>query len=43
MVAELVSDGWSISDAMQSVYLPLYEGSKTEGERGTVYKILTSY
>lgn len=43
MVADLVSDGWSISDAMQSVYLPLYEGSKTEGERGTVYKILTSY
>jgi midasin (ATPase involved in ribosome maturation) len=43
MVAELVSDGWSIGDAMQAVYLPIYEGTKVEGERSTVFKLLTSY
>jgi hypothetical protein len=43
MVAELVSDGWDLRQAMQMVYLPLYEGSKSEGERGTIFKTLSSY
>lgn len=43
MVAELVADGWSLGQAMQMVYLPLYEGTKSEGERGTIYKTLSSY
>jgi MoxR-like ATPase len=43
MAAELVSDGWDLRQAMQMVYLPLYEGSKSEGERGTIFKTLSSY
>jgi AAA+ superfamily predicted ATPase len=43
LVAELVADGWSLGEAMQMVYLPLYEGTKSEGERGTIYKTLSSY
>ena len=43
MVAKLVSDGWSLNDAMEMIYLPLYEGSKTSGERSTVYKLMLSY
>ena len=43
MVAKLVSDGWSLAKAMEMVYLPLYEGSKSEGERSTVFKTISSY
>lgn len=43
MVSKLVSDGWPLSTAMENVYLPLYEGSKTIGERSTVYKLILSY
>jgi MoxR-like ATPase len=43
MVAELVADGWELRQAMQMVYLPLYEGTKSEGERGTIFKTLSSY
>lgn len=43
MVANLVSDGWDLGKAMEMVYLPLYEGSSTEGERGTVYKTISTY
>lgn len=43
MVAGLVSDGWGLGKAMEMIYLPLYEGSKTEGERSTVYKTISSY
>lgn len=43
MVAKLVSDGWSLNDAMEMIYLPLYEGSKASGERSTVYKLMLSY
>lgn len=42
-VAEMVSDGWTLLSAMQSVYLPLYQGSVQEGERCTVFKTLTSF
>ena len=43
MVANLVSDGWDLGKAMEMIYLPLYEGSKVEGERSTVYKTISSY
>ena len=43
MVAGLVSDGWTLADAMEMIYLPLYEGTKTEGERSVVYKTISSY
>ena len=43
MVAELVSDGWNLAKAMEMIYLPLYEGTKGEGERSTVYKTISSY
>lgn len=43
MVAQLISDGWSLGRAMEVIYLPLYEGTKNEGERATVYKTISSY
>lgn len=43
MISELVSDGWSIKNAMEMVYLPIYEGTTAEGERSTVYKTILSY
>ena len=43
MVADLVSDGWTLGNAMEMIYLPLYEGTKTEGERSTIYKTISSY
>lgn len=43
MVANLVSDGWDLGQAMEMIYLPLYEGTKTEGERSTIYKTISSY
>lgn len=43
MVADLVSDGWTLGNAMEMIYLPLYEGTKTDGERSTIYKTISSY
>ncbi len=37
--ARLVADGWSSLDAMELTFLPLFEGTRTEGERGMVAKI----
>ena len=34
----MVADGWSVLEAMERCFLPFYEGTKTEGERGVVYK-----
>lgn len=42
-IAELISDGWPVSIAMQAVYLPLFEGTNSDGERGIIYKTLTSF
>ena len=42
-IAELISDGWPLSNAMQAVYLPLFEGTTSDGERGIIYKTLTSF
>ena len=42
-IGELISDGWPLIDAIQAVYLPLFEGTVSSGERGTVYKTITSF
>lgn len=42
MAAELVADGWTPIRAMELVYLPLFEGTMKEGERGTVAKSIMS-
>jgi MoxR-like ATPase len=42
MVAELLSDGWPLIKSLELVILPLFEGTKLEGERSTVYKALTA-
>lgn len=39
MVAELIADGWTPLKAMELVFLPLFEGTNAEGERGIVRKI----
>lgn len=40
MAAELVADGWDTLRAMELVFLPLFEGTKAEGERGIISKTL---
>ena len=40
MVGNLVSDGWDVLKAMELVFLPLFEGTKAEGERGIIAKSL---
>ena len=37
--ARLVADGWTSLEAMELTFLPLFEGTRTEGERGVVAKI----
>ena len=36
--ASLVADGWSALEAMEAVFLPLYEGTRAEGERSIISK-----
>lgn len=43
MISNLVKDGWGLGDAMKAVYLPLYEGTDSEGERSKILKVLASY
>lgn len=43
MVANLVNDGWALIDAMELVYLPIFEGTDSEGERSMVRKIFASF
>lgn len=40
MAAELIADGWTPLRAMELVFLPLFEGTKAEGERGIIAKSL---
>lgn len=40
MAAALVADGWTPLRAMELVFLPLFEGTKAEGERGIIAKSL---
>ena len=37
--ARLVADGWTSLEAMELTFLPLFEGTRTEGERGMIAKI----
>ena len=37
--ARLLADGWTSLEAMELTFLPLLEGTRTEGERGMVAKI----
>lgn len=39
MAARLVSDGWPALEAMEMTFLPLFEGTRTDGERAVVSKI----
>lgn len=39
MVGDLIADGWGTLDAMGMVFLPLFEGTKSEGERGVVNRL----
>lgn len=39
MVGDLIADGWSTLNAMVMVFLPLFEGTKSEGERGVVNRL----
>lgn len=38
--AELVADGWPLATALELVFLPKYEGTKAEGERSIVTRVL---
>ena len=39
MAGRLVSDGWTALEAMELTFLPLFEGTRTDGERSIVSKI----
>lgn len=40
MVADLVRDGWGTLEAMEMVFLPLFEGDRSSGERSIIVKTL---
>ena len=42
MAARLISAGWSAQKAMELTFLPLFEGTKVEGERAVVMQIILS-
>lgn len=42
MVGELIADGWDVLQAMELIFLPLFEGTKVDGERGIIAKSLMS-
>ena len=42
MAASLVNDGWSLVDAMELTFLPMFEGTNMEGERSVVRKVFAS-
>lgn len=43
MISNLVADGWALGEAMKTVYLPMFEGTDSEGERSKLFKVLASY
>ena len=43
MTANLVADGWDLGQALELSILPLFEGTKSEGERSIIYKTISSY
>lgn len=42
MVGDLVADGWDLVRAMELVLLPLFEGTRSDGERGIVCRVISS-
>lgn len=40
MAAAMVADGWTALEAMEMVFLPLYEGTMTDGERSVISKVI---
>lgn len=42
-IAEMVSDGYTLRQALEKRILPIFEGTDDSGERGTVKKIIMSY
>lgn len=42
MVGDLVADGWDLVHAMELVLLPLFEGTRSDGERGIVCRVISS-
>lgn len=42
MVGDLVADGWDLVCAMELVLLPLFEGTRSDGERGIVCRVISS-
>lgn len=40
MVASLIKDGWPVIKAMELCFLPIFEGTKEEGERSIIHKML---
>lgn len=42
MAAKLIADGWSAQKAMELTFLPLFEGTRIEGERAVVMQIILS-
>lgn len=42
MVGDLVADGWDLVRAMELVLLPLFEGIRSDGERGIVCRVISS-
>lgn len=43
MASELVVDGYDIVKAVELVFLPIFEGTNTEGERSVVRKLFASF
>lgn len=42
MMGDLVADGWDLVRAMELVLLPLFEGTRSDGERGIVCRVISS-
>lgn len=40
--ASLAADGWTALEAMEMIFLPLFEGTMTEGERSVISKVILS-
>lgn len=40
LAGELIADGWTVLQAVQLTFLPLFEGTTSDGERGIVNKLI---
>ena len=39
----MIADGWSVMAGLERCFLPLFEGTKTEGERSVVYNTIIKH